>query len=302
MKRRAVVGVDGGGTKTLALATDLEGQWQARGLAGPSNLHSVGFESACLAIESAISGALAGADLLALCLGLAGAGRQDELERFTAWAQAKYPGVSLKVLSDAEILLVSGASAGPAMALICGTGSIVYGRTAAGELLRAGGWGYLFGDEGSGYAIGAAALRAVMQAEDGRAMPTLLTGLMLARFGLENSPGLVPSIYGSESPRTKIAGLADLVEQAALAEDAIAISILKTAAFDLARMVQTVYRKLGGVPVALTLTGNTVLRGEYLASLFRKTCAEIGLRFSVVLEVPEPAEGAVLLARSLILA
>jgi N-acetylglucosamine kinase-like BadF-type ATPase len=59
----------------------------------------------------------------------------------------------VKVVSDAEILLMAGAASGPALALICGTGSIVYGRTVTGELIRAGGWGYLFGDEGSGYAI-----------------------------------------------------------------------------------------------------------------------------------------------------
>ncbi|MCG2786903.1 MAG: BadF/BadG/BcrA/BcrD type ATPase [Anaerolineae bacterium] len=300
MKRWAVVGVDGGGTKTLALAASVDGQWQGRGLAGPSNLHSVGFESACTAIEYAISEALAGANLLALCLGLAGAGRKDDVDRFIAWAQVKYPGVALKVLSDAEILLASGNLSGPALALICGTGSIVYGRTAAGELLRAGGWGYLFGDEGSGYAIGAAALRAVMQAEDGRGVPTLLTGLILDRYGLENPPTLVQSIYGSESPRTEIAGLADLVEQAALRGDTIAISILETAAVDLARMVQVVYQKLEGVPTPLALTGGVILRGEYLANTFRQACETMELVFLTVLEVAEPAEEAALIARSLI--
>lgn len=300
MKRRAVVGVDGGGTKTLALATEVEGQSPGRGLAGPSNLHAVGFEAACLAIESAILEALAGADLAALCLGLAGAGRPAEREQFRAWAQIKYPGIPLKVLSDAEILLASGASSGPAMALICGTGSIVYGRTAAGELLRAGGWGYLFGDEGSGYALGVAILRAVMQAADGRGQPTLLTGLALARLGLENPPALVQAIYGSQSPRTKIAELADLAGLAATDGDAVAISILKTAASDLAHMAQTVYHQLGDLPVALTLTGSTILRSRYLSGLFRQNCDGLGLAFSAVLEVPQPAERAVLLARSLI--
>lgn len=300
MKRRVAVGVDGGGTKTLALAASVDGQRQGRGLAGPSNLYSVGFESACTAIESAISDALAGADLAALCLGLAGAGRQDDVSRFTAWAQAKYPGVALKVLSDAEILLASGNPSGPALALICGTGSIVYGRTAAGELLRAGGWGYLFGDEGSGYAIGAAALRAVMQAEDGRGMHTLLTSLILDRYGLESPPSLVRSIYGIESPRTEIAGLADLVDRAALQGDTIAISILETAGVDLARMVQVVYRKLEGVAAPLVLTGGVILRGKYLVNTFRQTCEAIGMAFSLVLEVAEPAEGAALLARSLV--
>ena len=91
---------------------------------------------------------------------------------------------------------MAGAPSGPALALICGTGSIVYGRTVTGELLRAGGWGYLFGDEGSGYAIGIAALRAVMRAYDGRGRETLLSELVLGRYGLHTPPELIQAIYG----------------------------------------------------------------------------------------------------------
>ena len=111
--------------------------------------------------------------------GLGRAGRQKDIERFQFWVAGKFPGIAVKIVNDAEILLAAGSPTGPKLAMVCGTGSIVYGRTTTGELIRAGGWGYLFGDEGSGYAIGVAALRAVMQAYDGRGPSTLLTGLVL---------------------------------------------------------------------------------------------------------------------------
>ncbi len=300
MKRQVVVGVDGGGTKTLALATEVNGPWRGRGAGGPSNPYAIGFETACLTIETAILEALEGNELAALCLGLAGAGRPEDVEQFSTWARAKFPEAALKVGSDAEILLAAGAPTGPALALICGTGSIVYGRTVDGELIRAGGWGYLFGDEGSGFAIGAAALRAVMQAFDRRGAPTLLTGLILARRGLKSPAELVHSIYASSSPRTEIAALAGLVEQAAAQRDALAVSILNEAAFELAEAVRAVYRRLGSVPVPLMLSGGVILHGSTLAEAFRRACDSLELVFSEMIEVPEPAAGAVALARELI--
>jgi N-acetylglucosamine kinase-like BadF-type ATPase len=294
-----VIGVDGGGTKTLAQAADLNGLISGRGLAGPSNYNVVGFEPACQAIETAIGQALqaASGEIAAVCMGLAGVGRPEDVERFQVWAHKKFPAAAITVVNDAEILLAAGAPAGaPALALICGTGSIVYGRAVSGQMLRAGGWGYLFGDEGSGYAIGASALRAVMRAEDGRGAPTLLTRLVLARRGLENPAELVRNIYGAESPRAEIAGLADLVEQAAAEDDVQALAILDEAALALARTVQAVYRKLGQIPIPLALTGSVILRGEYLLDAFRWACDDLGMVFSTISEISEPVDGAIKLA------
>jgi N-acetylglucosamine kinase-like BadF-type ATPase len=238
--------------------------------------------------------------LSTLCLGLAGAGRPEDAARFIAWAREKFPQTAVRVVSDAEILLAAGAESGPALALICGTGSIVYGRTESGELLRAGGWGYLFGDEGSGFALGAAALRAVMRAHDGRGAETLLTKLVLARRGLDSPPGLVRSIYGAESPRAEVASLSDLVEQAAVQNDSAALAILDEAALELTSALHAVYRKLGNRPVPLALTGGVILHGALFAEKFRQACHRLGLEFSSVAEIAEPAEGAVRLARGMV--
>lgn len=318
-----ILGLDGGGTKTLALLADENGNLLARGLGGPSNYNAVGFDAACAAIETAIAQALSFAFLSAenirlsappsvpssvpssvppsvssLCLGLAGAGCPNDRARFQAWAAGRFPGAKIQVVSDAEILLAAGAPTGPALALICGTGSIVYGRKQNGEILRAGGWGYLFGDEGSGFSLGAAALRAVMRAHDGRGPATLLTGLVLQRQGLTDPQGLVKSIYGAESPRAEIASISDLVEQAANQKDPVALALLDEAARELAEMTQAVYRKLGNLPVPLALTGGVILNSARLAAQFHQACQALGLCFSSIQPVHEPALGAVLLAKA----
>ncbi len=193
------------------------------------------------------------------------------------------------------------APSGPALALICGTGSIVYGRTVTGELIRAGGWGYLFGDEGSGYAIGRAALRAVMQAYDNRGPETLLSELVLKRYGLNTPPELVPTVYGAESPRSELASLSDLVEQAAGRGDSVAMAILEEASHELAGAIAAVYPKLGASAIPLVITGGTMLNGTALRKAFRRACKTQGLAFPIIRYIEEPAQGALQLAQKLVM-
>jgi len=296
-----ILGVDGGGTKTVALLGDTDGNILARGVSGSSNANAVGFDAARLALESAINMTCQGhsGDISAMCLGLAGAGRKEDIEQFQNWAVHNFPKTVVKVVSDAEILLMAGIPSGPAIALICGTGSIVYGRTGTGELLRAGGWGYLFGDEGSGYAIGVAALRAVMQAYDGRGSKTLLSELVLKRYKLHTLPDLVRRIYGAEWRPSTAASLTDLVEQAAEQGDSVAIAILEKSARELAQAIAAVYPKLGTSPVPLIITGGTILHGSYLKKAFNRACETQRLSFADVHYVAEPAEGALKLARQI---
>jgi N-acetylglucosamine kinase-like BadF-type ATPase len=298
-----ILGVDGGGTKTVALLGDRDGNVLARGMSGPSNTNAVGFEAACSALESAINMARADhrGEIAALCFGLAGAGRKEDIEQFQIWAVHKFPKSVVQVVSDAEMLLMEAAPSGPALVLVCGTGSIVYGRTVTGELIRAGGWGYLFGDEGSGYAISVAALRAVMKAHDGRGRETLISELVLKRYGLHTALELVRTIYGGQSPHSTVATLSDLVEQAADQGDPVAMDILEESAWELARAIAAVYPKLGTSTVPLVITGGTILRGRRLQEAFHRACGAQKLSFTEVRHVMEPAEGALKLAWKLLL-
>lgn len=298
-----LLGVDGGGSKTLALAADLQGHVLGRGLAGPSNYHAVGLEAATTALETAVVAALEATQLPsavisieALCLGLAGMGRAEDRAVMQAWAAERFPGTTVAVVTDAQLVLAAGTPAGWGLALISGTGSLAYGEDAAGHNARAGGWGYLLGDEGSGYAIGLAALRAIARAADRRGPQTALTAAVLAHWGLSQPQDVIRHVYQPELGRGEIAALAALVEAAA-AHDAVAHAIIQEAGRELALMVQAVARQLaftGAVPCAVA--GSVLIKGEAVAAAFRVAAVEWGLQLEPFTPVAEPAWGAIRLA------
>jgi N-acetylglucosamine kinase-like BadF-type ATPase len=127
---------------------------------------------------------------------------------------------------------------------VCGTGSIAWGRNAAGEIARAGGWGWHLADEGSGFWIGEQAMRAVMRAYDGRGPATSLVEALSEHFGLSQTEGLVRSVYDREYPRQEVALFSVRVAAAASAGDEVAREILTTAASELVLAARTVVRRL----------------------------------------------------------
>ncbi len=297
-----VLGIDGGGSKTLALVAAADGRVLGRGEAGPSNYQVIGLEAAQSALEAAVAAALADArceprDLVAACVGLAGVDRPADRERLAAWAAVHLPGVPVTVANDAELVLAAGTPEGWGVALICGTGSIAYGRRADGKMARSGGWGYLLGDEGSGYAIGLAALRAVMRAYDGRGPQTTLTGSVLAEYRLSAASALVARTYEHATAPAEIAALAALVDTAAAAGDQVACDILHDAGRELALAVYAVIRRLaltGAAPCALA--GGVIVKGTALRAAFTEAVHDLGLELAPLTPVPEPAQGAVRLA------
>ena len=131
------------------------------------------------------------------------------------------------VVNDALAALVAGAGdQGPGIVLIAGTGSICYGRNEAGQAARAGGWGYLLGDEGSGWWIGRRTLSAVMRAGDGRGPATLLTERVLAHLELDETSDLIHEVYYRDTRRRAVAGLSGVVQRAADDGDVVARQIL----------------------------------------------------------------------------
>lgn len=300
-----LLGIDSGGSKTLALVSDGAGNILGRGTAGPSNYHSVGVEAAYAALDAAILEAYRAAGVApaprALCLGLGGVDRPEDFAIIQGWAAARYAGVPLEIVNDARLVLAAGTPEGWGLAVISGTGSIVVGRHPRGQTARAGGWGYLFGDEGSGYALGVAALRAVACAVDGRAPQTSLTQGVLAFWGLEKPAELVRRVYGMAQPRAEIARLAEVVEAACAENDPAACAIVRQAGEELARAAQAVLAALnfeGNVPCALA--GSLLLRGVHTAAAFRQALTALALPLDPLASVPEPALGAIRLAQKLI--
>lgn len=232
------LGVDGGQSSTTAMIGDESGQVLGFGRGGPCN--HVSAEEARAKFTSAIGGCVrqaaeaAGLDAAALefesaCLGFSG-GPADKDALIAGMFRIK----KRTVTHDALIAL-SGAHAGqPGIITIAGTGSISFARNSQGKFARAGGWGYVYGDEGGGFDLTRQALRAALRMEEGWGPPTTLRALLLEATGSTGANELLHKFYTPDFPRPRIASLSRLVEQAAAAGDSVAADILTEAAQQLA--------------------------------------------------------------------
>jgi N-acetylglucosamine kinase-like BadF-type ATPase len=234
----------------------------------------------------------------AACFGLAGAGREIEQKRIAGWAIERGIAPVVRVVGDAEPILAAASPDDCGIALICGTGSLAFGRNAAGETARCGGWGYLLVDEGSAYAIALAGLKAAAHTADGRGPSTALLARLQAALDAPSAADLIDRVYSSEMSREKLASLATIVFECG-ASDVVASTILKFAAHDLANMIAVLIQRLrlAQNKYPLAIAGSVILnqeayRAEVLGELGRREAAP-----SNVSLVTEPVKGAVALAR-----
>jgi N-acetylglucosamine kinase-like BadF-type ATPase len=314
---RLFLGLDGGGSKTLALLSDEEGQILGRGDGGPSNFHVLGPERAFAVLEQTIISAFADAGLhlapiAAAVLGMAGVDRPEEHALCQAWARQFLGGAAVRIVNDAQLVLeypVAGHPNGSQIAVISGTGAIVYGRRAGSvdenlsALERCSGWGYLFGDEGSGFWVGQEALRAVARAVDGRSTEGLsLVQPVLQFWGLKQPQQLITYVYGQAAPRSEIARLAKVVDELALLGDLAAQRIIEQAGVELALAFDAVARRLDFFtrqPLAVALAGGLFIHAQSLRQAFLQAVRQAGWLPDPITLVSEPAQGALHLALDL---
>ncbi len=310
------LGVDGGGTQTVAWLGRVSEDGQSaqvlgRGVGGPGNPQAIGFEAALSNVESAISLAFDDASVArqaatGACLCLAGVGREEERERVSRWAASNHIASQHRVISDTEAILAAAVdprdTSGefPAVALVAGTGSMAWGRSTTGDTARSGGWGYLIGDEGSGYAIAIEALRLACQTVDGRRSEHQLLDALLAATQCRRAQDLIDWTYGPQASRRRIAELAKVVfEQAATG--AATDQIIDRAADQLAELVQSVAGalQLKQHGYLLALAGGVLGKQPgYVQRLKQK----LALRHSAAKEyhlVEHPVSGALRLATTL---
>jgi N-acetylglucosamine kinase-like BadF-type ATPase len=302
-----LIGVDGGGTKTVAwlvrLSVDGGEVVLGKGQAGPGNPRAVGFEVAQTNIEAAIAAAFAEARLprtaaRAACLGLAGAGRTSEQEQIQTWAVSRGIAEQVDVVADIEPVLAAASPENIGVALVCGTGSLVWGRNRAGETARCGGWGYLLGDEGSAYAIALAGLRAAVRAADGRGPATSMLSRLQERLAAATAADLIDRVYQADMTRERIAQLAEVVFEAAPGDE-VARQLIEAGAAELRAAVGVVARRLNFAPgeYPLALAGSVLLRQDDYRNLVCSKLLETGTCPNVAIAVPDPVSGAVVLAR-----
>jgi N-acetylglucosamine kinase-like BadF-type ATPase len=294
---RFFLGIDGGQSSTTALIGDETGRIRGRGEGGPCN-HAAAEEGRKRlekAIGESVGAARAQAQLssdvrfAAACCGMSG-GAEDK----RAILESILPADELIVTTDAAIALAGATPSGRGIIVIAGTGSMAFARNQVGDTTRAGGWGYLFGDEGSAFDIARQALRAALRMEEGWGPATVLREKLLEAGGAAGANELMHQFYGPDWPRDRIASLAPLVDGAAETGDRVAAEILHYAASQLAMLVSAVRPLVCQADVATQVAfAGGVFRSLLLRERFRDLM-ELEPRTECMPAMRSAAEGALL--------
>lgn len=295
-----VLGIDAGGTKTVCQLADAHGHVISEARSTGANLQAVGELQVEKVLHEVMEEAIGDRDVIpaVICLGIAGVDRPDDAAVVRGIMKRIGYKARVLVVNDALVALEAGAPGQPGVVIISGTGSISYGRNAQGLAARSGGWGYVLGDEGSGYWIGRAALRAVLRAADRRGQATALTPLLLAHFGVDRPQALIHEVYHSNLKPSAIGSLAQRVHQAFTSGDEVAVGILRGAANELESSAMSVARRLDliGQSFAFILSGGIFKAVPWLKDELSRRLPVVAPGSTVQLLEGEPASGAVRLA------
>lgn len=287
------LGVDGGQSSTTALIADATGRVLGRGADGPCNhvesaaegrekfIRVIGGCVRAAARESGLGEELP--PFRAACLGFSG-GPADKLEILRGMLRAE----ELLVTTDAAIALSGACGGGPGIITIAGTGHISMGRAPDGRLARAGGWGYLFGDEGGGFWIACQAVRAAMRVHENWGTSTTLHARLLAATGHAGANAMMHALYTAEWPRKRVAALSRLVDEEAENGDAEARDILARGAAELLKISAIVRGNLFAAeePARLSPIG-----GVWKSRILRETFVDLWTRANPLNNFAPPALG-----------
>jgi glucosamine kinase len=303
---------DGGGSKTDCLLADADGRVLGRGAAGAASLMHRGEGAVSQALRDAAIAATEAAgldwdtarrDVAAVCAGMAGAGRERTAAIFQQLLRADFPSAAIRVVVDARIALEGALDGAPGIIVISGTGSIAFGRDAAGREVRVGGWGPDASDEGSGTAIGRAAVAVVFEAFDGRlpaAAVERLRRAILRAWELSDEDDLVERMrtWSAAGRRVPFAELLPVV--VAAAEDPAAATLLRKAGEDLAALAEATVRQLGLPDAPIATAGGVFAHAPLVRSTFVKVLNRALPDARVQTPQGTPLEGALRLARELL--
>jgi N-acetylglucosamine kinase-like BadF-type ATPase len=298
------LGIDGGGTKTAGVIADETGTVIAFHQVGGTNPNSVGIEAMTQQLQKLLMQlfmTVPQEEVASCFVGMAGAGHPDKREAVRSLVQSMLPGARIEADIDAINALYSGCADGVGVVYISGTGSVCIAVNSRGERARIGGWGYLLGDEGSGFDFGRRALTAVMMSHDGR-QPSSgpLVSKILRHFQCDNPADLIPIIYEQGYEKQKIASAAPCLFEAYDDRDSMARDIVLEVANNMVSILKAALIRLRDTgEAALTkvvFVGSVFHRQPSLVRLLNERLEEAGWPVqSIVPQVP-PVAGAVVKA------
>jgi len=298
------IGIDGGGTKTRLKMVDVNGNIVFEELGGGSNPYTVAPESAEQLLKSMIGKALShlphSGELGGICIGAAGADTEADYAFFTRVLQEATGSEKVLAVNDGYASMFATLKEAPGVVIAAGTGSICWGKNDKGDVVRMGGWGYLFSDEGSGYSMVSDALDVVCRTIDGRASKgALLLEKLMDSFGVNTHEELISEIYLSPTPQS-IAAYFPLVAEAAAAKDPLALDVIDRGMDALVELVASAARHLEMYPVfTVGMTGSILTSVQITRELFMQKMVERFPKCTIVEEKAENVDGAIFLARTL---
>lgn len=300
---RYVIGVDGGGTKTNFVLIDSLGNIIASARGESTNYQVVGGKKLREELLKGFDILIKQSNLPAnkidhIFLGLAGAGRESDRKEIVALFHDTEFNKKVIVDSDAMAALAGAFATGPGIIIISGTGAICFGKNNQGKIVRSGGWGYLLGDEGSGYFIGREAIIAALKDFDGRGEKTSLKDKLAAHFRLNSIDQIIPQIYQNRIDRVAIADLAPIVFAEAKNGDTVAAEIIRRTGKELGLLAKAVAQRLNfeGEEIRVALIGSIFKQREMVIHEIAKELYEISWNVEISDPMFPPEYGAALLA------
>lgn len=298
-----VIGVDGGGTKTKFVLLDYSGNVIGRGKGDSTNYQAIGGKKLKEELLKGFTILMNSTNVSPnkidlIFLGLAGAGREsDRIDIVSLFSDTEFD-QKIVVDSDAMVALAGAFGTGPGIIIISGTGAICFGKSKTGKIVRAGGWGYLLGDEGSGYFIGREAIIAALKDLDGRGEKTKLRDSLEKHFNLSSIDQIIPHIYQDRIDRVAIAELAPIVFEQAIQGDTIAEEIIRQTGKELGILAKAVTQQLNfdGDEIKVALIGSIFKQKDMLINEISKELYEVSWNIEIADPLFAPQYGAALLA------
>ncbi len=291
------IGVDGGGTKTNSILSDLRGNIIRTSVRGTGNIAILDRGSVAKLIRNLISDLLQGEEIDKvrwITFAFAGAGRETEKE--IAGEIIKGAGIrNFTIMTDAEILYYSIFNDDPGILISAGTGSICLIKNEKKQFQQIGGRGYLLGDEGGGFDIGNKAIRAAINDLESGKEPSKLTNELLSFYGLKRVSEFITITYSSLNPQRLVASCAKLVCDLAEMGEENAEKIVDSAADALLNLALKATEQLKFLTeLRIALVGSILKESSIVNQKFKQKARKRGLEFTYVQQELAAAAAAVL--------
>lgn len=295
------IGIDGGGTFSRLIAVDESGNVVGRHTGNSTNICSNTIEVVRNNITKLVSEFNQQtntklSDCKSFCIGSAGIDTKDSVVVMTGILRDIGIAYNIKVVNDSEIILAAQTKGKSGICVISGTGSVAFAIDDDGNEHRAGGWGYIIDDGGSGYYVGMQAIKNSLLAYDGRGIKTSLVSAIKEHFKIDDLSDVLNFVYTDKFNKSKIAELALIVKNEALKGDIVSLSIEEEAAFELFRLVKALIERTKLLNHKIVLSGSVILLNDNIRNKFTQLVLKDykNMEISPIKETPEM--GAVYLA------